>query len=361
MPRLGRYMCCMSLTEEELAARERSRQLDRDTAQWKLAEDKVMKLLLLGAGESGKSTIVKQMRIIHTAGFTEEERRSWIPAMHKNIIEGLATLVTNMVELNIDFEHESNLDIASDVVELAKNDVKRLTREDMDALELLWQDEGVQCCYGRRRQMNLSDGIAYLLHNISIYKQPDYIPKDDDILHIRVETKGIIQVEFTHRNTQFSLYDVGGQRKERRKWVHCMDNCNAVLFCASLSEYDAFLAEDQTVNRMKDSLSIFKYISNSEHLANVSLLLFLNKTDLLEDKVSKSPISRYFPKYQGPNSFDSVASFIEKLYMDSSTKREAGKIFVHRTCATNTNVVRKVFEFSARTIIMENLEKCGLM
>lgn len=46
------------------------------------------------------------------------------------------------------------------------------------------------------------------------------------------------------------MLDVGGQRSERRKWIHCFDGVTVVLFCASLSEYDQVLREDMTQVRM---------------------------------------------------------------------------------------------------------------
>ena len=46
-----------------------------------------MKLLLLGAGESGKSTIVKQMKIIHETGYSDEERKQYKPVVYSNTIQ----------------------------------------------------------------------------------------------------------------------------------------------------------------------------------------------------------------------------------------------------------------------------------
>lgn len=52
------------------------------------------RLLLLGAGESGKSTIVKQMRILHVDGFSEQEKKQKIDDIKKNIRD--AILVSNL-------------------------------------------------------------------------------------------------------------------------------------------------------------------------------------------------------------------------------------------------------------------------
>lgn len=47
------------------------------------------RLLLLGAGESGKSTIVKQMRILHVNGFSDTERKQKIEDIKKNIRDAI--------------------------------------------------------------------------------------------------------------------------------------------------------------------------------------------------------------------------------------------------------------------------------
>lgn len=62
-----------TVSAEERAAIERSKQIEKNLKEDGMAAAKDIKLLLLGAGESGKSTIVKQMKIIHESGFTAED------------------------------------------------------------------------------------------------------------------------------------------------------------------------------------------------------------------------------------------------------------------------------------------------
>ena len=47
------------------------------------------------------------------------------------------------------------------------------------------------------------------------------------------------------------MFDVGGQRSQRKKWIHCFDDVDCVLFVVALSEYDQVLSEDSSVNRMQ--------------------------------------------------------------------------------------------------------------
>ena len=73
---------------------------------------------------------------------------------------------------------------------------------------------------------------------------------------------GIVETNITRGNLSVSLIDVGGQRSERKKWWHCFDTVNAVIFVTAISEYDQFLDEDPTVNRMHESIKLFESICN---------------------------------------------------------------------------------------------------
>lgn len=127
--------------------------------------------------------------------------------------------------------------------------------------------------------------MKYYFNKIDAIMQPDYLASDDDILYARVRTSGIVTERYIIDGTMFEMYDVGGQRNERKKWIHCFDNVTAIIFVAALSEYDQVLFEDASTNRMIEAITLFKEICNNKFFANSSMLLFLNKKDLFADKV----------------------------------------------------------------------------
>jgi GTPase SAR1 family protein len=114
-----------------------------------------------------------------------------------------------------------------------------------------------------------------------------YVPTVDDVLRSRAKTTGIIETEFVVDGVMFKMVDVGGQRSERKKWMHCFTDVTAVIFCVALSEYDLKLYEDNETNRMHESLKLFKEITNSKWFAETSTILFLNKSDLFREKIRK--------------------------------------------------------------------------
>ena len=176
--------------------------------------------------------------------------------------------------------------------------------------------------------------------------------------------------------------DVGGQRSERKKWLHCFDDSTAVIFVASLTEYDMVLAEDPKMNRMKESIRVFGQIVNNRFLRGSATILFLNKSDLMATKLKKelSPLTLCFPYYKGdPFNYEQTTNYIKvsrfrqykQNYIDVNAfylqeqfclqNKESEKIiYTHFTCATMTSNITFVFEAVTDVLIKENLRLVGL-
>jgi len=152
---------------------------------------------------------------------------------------------------------------------------------------------------------------------------------------------------------------VGGQRSERKKWIHCFEDVTAIIFCVALSEYDQVLYEDESTNRMHESLRLFDSICNNKWFVNTSIILFLNKKDLFQEKIKRSLLTICFPEYTGPNEFDSAAEYIQAQFV-AKNKSTAKEIYCHLTCATDTQNVQFVFDAVTDVIITINLKGCGL-
>lgn len=122
-----------------------------------------------------------------------------------------------------------------------------LPRHVADSLRYLWTDSAVHEAVARSREFQLNDSAVYYFNALDRMTTPGYIPNDQDILRSRIKTTGITETEFKVGELTYKLFDVGGQRSERKKWIHCFENVSALVFLVSLSEYDQVLYEDATV------------------------------------------------------------------------------------------------------------------
>uniref|UniRef100_A0A915MCJ6 Guanine nucleotide-binding protein G(O) subunit alpha n=1 Tax=Meloidogyne javanica TaxID=6303 RepID=A0A915MCJ6_MELJA len=238
--------CTMS--QEERAALERSKMIEKNLKEEFVHASRDIKLLLLGAGESGKSTIVKQMKIIHESGFTAEDYKQYKPVVYSNTIQSLVAILRAMGNLSIPFglpERELDSKLVMDVVSRME-DTEPFSEELHAAMKRLWTDSGVEECFSRSNEYQLNDSAKYFLDDLERLGQPNYEPTEQDILRTRVKTTGIVEVFFTFKCLNFKLFDVGGQRSERKKWIHCFEDVTAIIFCVAMSEYDQVLHEDET-------------------------------------------------------------------------------------------------------------------
>ena len=90
-------------------------------------------------------------------------------------------------------------------------------------MERIWTDDGLQNCFSRSREYQLNDSAGYYLNELKRVSDPHYIPTEQDVLKTRVRTMGVIQTQFFYKNVHFKMIDVGGQRSERKKWMHCFE------------------------------------------------------------------------------------------------------------------------------------------
>lgn len=237
-----------------------------------------------------------------------------------------------------------------------------------DHVEVLWADPGMKMCFERSNEYQLIDSAKYFLDKVGEVRKPDYNPSEQDILRCRVLTSGIFETKFRVDRVKFHMFDVGGQRDERRKWIQCFNDVTAIIFVAASSSYNMVLREDQTQNRLREALDLFRSIWNNRWLRTISVILFLNKQDLLEEKIrsGKSRLEDYFPEFvhymippeAGPEidqgadrEFTRAKYFIRDNFLQisqqpsgaDSKQHSAHHCYPHFTCAVDTENIRRVF------------------
>lgn len=315
-----------------------------------------LKLLLLGTGEAGKSTFIKQMQIIHGTGYSNEDKQLFVKLVYRNIFQAMQNMVRAMNLLNIDYDQDCVCEKAKLIENIDIETITTFQTPYAEAIKDLWDDRGIQECYNRRREYHLTDSAKYFLDKIDEITEIDYLPSEQDILHLRVPTTGIIEYSFDLGEVKFRMVDVGGQRSERRKWIHCFENVTSIIFLAALSEYDQVLFESENENRMEESMTLFQTIITYPWFSKSSMILFLNKKDILEEKIVYSHLADYFPKYDGPqNDVIAARTFILKMFLDVNPNKDK-RVYFHFTCATDTENIRFVFASVKSTVVQGNLK-----
>ncbi|CAD7014330.1 G protein alpha q subunit-like [Ceratitis capitata] len=366
---LKRCSCYSSASEESLEDDFIKVKIDEDLEKYYKELNKATKLLLLGTGEAGKSTFFKQLHINYGGGFSDEARQEYKRVIYQNIFMAMQSMLVAMDELRISYEKSEHAILANNILTVNVNAVTSLDASESSAIERLWTDKGIQQCYDRRREYQLIDSAKYFLDNLDCFTQNDYVPSDDDILRSRVVTTGIVEHVFdtqrnrTKRNStrrlMLRVIDVGGQRSERRKWLQCFDDVTALIFLTSLSEYDQTLSEAKGLNRMEESRNLFRFILSSSYFERTPIILFLNKLDLLEEKIMTSHLADYYPEYKGPKqNADKAKDFIFQMFKCSVDNDR--KLYKHYTCATDTKTFRMVLLAVQNTIMDLYFESIGI-
>jgi len=158
--------------------------------------------------------------------------------------------------------------------------------------------------------------------------------------------------------------DVGGQRSERKKWIHCFEDVIGVLFCVGISAFDQTLYEDNQTNRLTEDLKLFQDICISKWFTSTAIILFLNKSDLFKEKLFEGKsISQVFPEYNGGSDYLNSINFLREKFTDvvDPVTKKRKDVFCHLTTATDTENVRFVFEDVREYIFNDIFKRAGLM
>ncbi|XP_068440065.1 guanine nucleotide-binding protein subunit alpha-13-like [Clinocottus analis] len=357
------------LNSGEVEQLRKSKEIDRCLSREKTYVKRLVKILLLGAGESGKSTFLKQMRIIHGQDFDQQAREDFRATIYSNVIKGVRVLVDAREKLHIPWGDPDNQKHGDSLMAIDTRSAKMASGQletsvflrYLSAIRALWDDSGIQNAYDRRREFQLGESVKYFLDNLDKLGELEYVPTQQDILLARKPTKGIHEYDFEIKNVPFKMVDVGGQRSERRRWFECFDSVTSILFLVSSSEYDQVLMEDRQTNRLRESLDIFETIVNNRVFINVSIILFLNKTDLLEEKVKNVPLKDYFPEYTGQDyDLPDVQAFMVECFRAKRRDATQKPLYHHFTTAINTENIRLVFRDVKDTILHDNLKQLML-
>jgi len=368
----------------------------------------IKKLLFLGSGGSGKSTLFKQLRMIHGDGFNANDKEQFIKHIHTQIINEMKLVIKIYIDYNLrkqqrekkeaqqndnngylnpddNGNEETDELLIYDDIELKSEEMKNMTEaqlvlnyqydkskhcldEDIcSAINKLWTEEAViKEIYELRNITKIETSSAYFWNKLDEIQDSNYLPANEDILLCRLKTTGLHEQQFEMKGDTMHIIDVGGQRSQRRKWIHCFEYVVAVIFIASLSCYDEILEEDTQVNSMVDQIELFDNICNNHNLSQTAMIIFLNKRDLFRQKYCTNHIPltqcEYFKDFQFNDEYDYklATDYIINTF-ESMDRSQNKKIFTHLTSAIDTNNIEKVFGDVQEIIIANSLAEAGLI
>ncbi|KAK5807994.1 guanine nucleotide binding protein, alpha subunit [Linnemannia elongata] len=309
----------------------------------------------IGAGEAGKTTIIKQMKLMHASGFSEAEREVFRTYVFSNMVASMKSILMQMQERHVELTNRDNekyLLVFAQTPRLGHGTA--FPPKYREAIKSLWTDPSVQQVYRLGHTYALADNVNYFFDAVDRIYRLDYIPSDADILRCRVKSTGITETAFHMGKLTYRMFDVGGQRSERKKWIHCFEAVTAVLFLVAISGYDQCLVEDKDANQMEEALMLFDQVCNSHWFIDTSMIMFMNKTDIFRTKIQHSPIRAYFPDYSGPEGdYDEAIDFFRSRFMRLN-RSEHKEVYIHYTDATDTNLLRNIMDSVNNIILARN-------
>jgi guanine nucleotide-binding protein G(o) subunit alpha len=347
---MGNILECTSGDKEAV-------RLNKEIGKKLLARDRMRRMceekwLLLGAGGSGKRTFAKQMSIIHlVAGFSVAERGAFRVSVFYNVIKTIQTLIIEMEKRDIALEDGAARDLLM-CVALNNESPLDYTPAVAEAVGSLWRESAVQTTFARSRELQLDDSAKYFLDNCTKFAAPDYTPDKLDILRTRLEIK---KTSFVVRNMNLLIVDISIQRNA---WIHCFRDVPFLIFCVAMNEYDMLL-EDNTTNRLQESLRLFEEVINLINLnfTDTPVFLFFNKKDLFEQKIMAVDMSCCFPEYDGGLNYEKASEYLSEKFKGKNTNRRRD-VISHFLTTTDTKNVWKVFDAVESSFRM--IYPCGL-
>lgn len=318
-----------------------------------------LRVLLLGIASSGKSTFSKQMKIIHCGGFAKEEVENYKEIFHTNILLGMSELVKQAEKANLKLEPD-NLKRGRFFKDLQVYETP-MESSIAEKVVLLWKDPAIQKTwvnYG----CQLVPSMDYLMANMDRSLKKEFSPTETDIVRIRQRTSGTnTSTRITINKNEWILVDVGGQKTERSKWGQIInDGCNAVIFFVSLEEFNVQSTEDAGKSKLQEAFETWKTIINAEEVQQVGVLLFLNKIDLFEKKITNNfdKFQAFFPKYTGGKDVKLATECVKNYFLDAVPKAiDTENIQVEVTCALEKEVMGRIFNTVTEHILMTRVRE----
>jgi len=276
------------------------------------------RVALLGTQGAGKSTFVKQMKILNCGGFDQIEVDNYKQGIRANYLVFIKDLCNRIEQFEFRVSEE-NAKHFRYFKELSIWDDTEWDDKLVEKMKKLFEDDAVAKTLRNLTWKPLVQ-VDYLLQHFDRLTSKDYVPTEEDILMLRQRTTGQSAMTFIKDKHKWEIIDLGGQESEREKWdsVILENEIHAVIYLAALDEFNTYSTSEKSATTMDTSMEVFKTVINDNRLKNITRILFLNKTDLLQKKVAVDEhfkdFKRAFPDFNGEQDATEVQDFIKDKY-----------------------------------------------
>ena len=340
----------------------KTKAIDASLAADSAALAKELKVLVLGTAESGKSSLLKQLRLCYAGGYSLDDRAALAPAVRAAAYNAMRTLIKAAERFDIQIKSKQNRGLASDFEAPAS---ASLSVELAEAMQALWKDPGIAKAYSRRHELGseLSDSAGYLVQNAERFAQSDYVPTEGDVLRTRLPQSGIVSVGIDWRSFRLVAVDVAAQRSDKKRWIHYFEDVVAVAFVAALSHFDVLVTKSaasdggseataSTANALLEAEQLFHTVAKSDWFPHAQIMLFLNKRDLFKDKLAQGrQLTLAYPDYAGDHSDQDAFQFVADKFTKPIASTLKRPVLVFSLTATDQDVARDILKQLADTVV----------
>lgn len=374
--------CFASKVSPLLDVVKRSLAIDLSLAEDSRIEDEKIKLLFIGADDSGKKTVFDKMD--HGHRFTKSERADIVHKIHSTILRTIKILIYRAQENGLDLKGDCRLVLETDESEA-------ITVPLGTSINTLWADPLIQEAWNQRSELHIDDSVEYWFLNIEKVKRPDYSPDKDDLITATAHfTSGVKVGRRVIENTTFEIYDVVRQRGMRRKWLHCFENVvTAIVYVVDISAYDQVrsktFAKNVVVSRLllyclwvlkflcfnclnvniqMESLEVFEDLCSDELFQECPVILLLNNREAFEQKVKRKHIRDCgFLDFEGKewDGEEGLRYFTDKFTSKNAFHGSSSrKVYSHVTGPADQHITKALYNICKEVVLRQDIQHRSL-